>query len=285
MGTVSKGLIVNADDYGYFPFVTAGILEGIDEGIITATGILANSDTFSRDVRSLRQRPQVDVGVHLNLTWGEPVTAAMRRCLSRNGGRFADKWRTIAMLAGSGEARQSAREEIAAQVSRCLDEGLQVRFLNAHEHLHLLPLVGTAVQSVAKSLGIRYIRRSGSERAAGVSGVSPGWRGRLLDALALMQRSTAPDQPRLLGLGCSGSLTSDYLAAVLPQLAGGSTYELMCHPGGKLTPGAEVPRRLQAYHDWLGEKSLLFGSEFRELLARFDIELIRFRDLREEAIS
>jgi hypothetical protein len=88
-----------------------------------------------------------------------------------------------------------------------------------------------------------------------------------------------------LGLGCSGSLTSDYLAAVLPQLAGGSTYELMCHPGGKLTPGAEVPRRLQAYHDWLGEKSLLFGSEFRELLARFDIELIRFRDLREEAIS
>src|SRR5688572_28377623 len=158
MATASKRLIVNADDYGYYPFVTAGILEGIDEGIITATGMFANSESFFRDVRSLRERPHVDVGVHVNLTWGEPVTAVMRRCLRRSGGRFAGKWRTIALLAVSGTARESAHEEIAAQVGRCLDEGLPVRFLNAHEHLHLLPSIGKAMQGVAKKLGIRYIR-------------------------------------------------------------------------------------------------------------------------------
>jgi len=285
MATARKRLIVNADDYGYYPFVTTGILEGIDEGIITATGIFANSETFFRDVRSLKERSQVDVGVHLNLTWGEPITAAMRRCLRRNGGRFAGKWQTIAMLAGSENARKSAHEEIKAQVLRCFDEGLEIRFLNAHEHLHLLPSIGKAVQSVAKKMDIRYIRRSGSEQSVGVSGIRPGLKGRLLDTLAYMQQSATTDQPRLLGLGCSGSLTSDYLGIVLPQLTVGRTYELMCHPGGKATGGFEVPQRLQTYHDWFGEKSLLFSSQFRELLARFDIELIGFRDLQEEMVS
>jgi hypothetical protein len=282
MGPARKRLIVNADDFGYFPFVTAGILEGIDAGIITATGILANSQTFSGDVQSLKERPQADVGVHLNLTWGEPITAAMRRCLGRNGGRFAGKWHTIAMLARSENARKSAHEEIAAQVSRCFDEGLKIRFLNAHEHLHLLPSIGSAVQSVAGKMSIRYIRQSGSERSIGLSGINPGLKGRLLDALAYMRQSTTIDQPRLLGLACSGSLTSDYLETVLPQLIVGRTYELMCHPGGTVEGGFEVPRQLRSYHDWLGEKTLLFSARFRELLAKFDVELIRFRDLHEE---
>lgn len=285
MATTRKRLIVNADDYGYYPFVTAGILEGIDEGVITATGIFANSDTFFYDVRSLRERPEVDVGVHLNLTFGEPITASMRRCLGRHGGHFADKWQTIAMLAGSANARKAAYEEIKAQILRCVDEGLEIRFLNSHEHVHLLPWLWEVVESVAKQMDIRYIRRSGSEQTAGVSGINPRVKGRLLDALTCMRQGATGDQPRLLGLGCSGALTPDYLEIVFPQLMVGRVYELMCHPGQKATGSVQVPRRLQAYHDWLGEKSLLVSSQFRELLGRFDIELIGFRSLQEEMVS
>ena len=285
MATARKRLIVNADDYGYYPFVTTGILEGIDAGMITATGVFANSETFSRDVRSLKDRSEVDVGVHLNLTFGQPITASMRRCLRRHGGRFTGKWQTIAMLTGSAHARKSAHEEIEAQVLRCIDEGLDIQFLNSHEHVHLLPGIWEAVQSVAKRLGIRYIRRTGSEKSAGVSGISSRLKGNILDVLANMQQGGVIDQPRFLGLGCSGSITLDYLGIVCPQLLAGRAYELMCHPGEKALGGLEVPQHLQAYHDWHGEKALLVGSQFRELLARCDIELIRFRDLKEEAVN
>lgn len=285
MGTGSKRLIVNADDYGYYPFVTASILEGIDKGVITATGMFANCATFSCDVRSLRDRSEVDVGVHLNLTFGEPVTGPMRRCLRHHGGRFAGKWQTIAMLMGWPAARRAAHEEIEGQVLRCFDRGLQIRFLNSHEHVHLLPWIARAVETVAKQMGIRYIRRSASERRAGVSGVSPGLRGRLVDAVSYIHQAAATPQPKLLGLGCSGSLTLDYLGAVLPQLKVGIPYELMCHPGGEPTGSPEVPRHLQAYHDWLGEKRLLLNPQFRELLTGLDIDLIRFRDLEENTVS
>jgi predicted glycoside hydrolase/deacetylase ChbG (UPF0249 family) len=77
MATARRRLIVNADDYGYYPFVTTGILEGIDAGMITATGVFANSETFFHDVRSLKDRSEVDVGVHLNLTFGEPINASL----------------------------------------------------------------------------------------------------------------------------------------------------------------------------------------------------------------
>ena len=36
-------LIINADDYGYFPCISKGILEAASSGAVTATGILANS--------------------------------------------------------------------------------------------------------------------------------------------------------------------------------------------------------------------------------------------------
>jgi predicted glycoside hydrolase/deacetylase ChbG (UPF0249 family) len=285
MATARRRLIVNADDYGYYPFVTTGILEGIDAGMITATGVFANSETFFHDVRSLKDRSEVDVGVHLNLTFGEPITASMRRCLRRHGGRFSGKWQTIAMLTGSAYARKSAHEEIEAQVLRCVDEGLEIKFLNSHEHVHLLPWIWEAVQSVAKQMGIRYIRRSGSEQSAGVSGISSRLKGNILDMLANMQRGSTTDQPRFLGLGCSGSITSDYLGIVFPQLLVGRAYELMCHPGEKSIGGLDVPQRLQTYHNWHGEKSLLVSSQFRELLAKFDIELIRFRDLEEDTVN
>ena len=38
----SKQLIVNADDFGYFPCVSRGIIEAARAGVITATSVLAN---------------------------------------------------------------------------------------------------------------------------------------------------------------------------------------------------------------------------------------------------
>jgi predicted glycoside hydrolase/deacetylase ChbG (UPF0249 family) len=84
-------LIVNADDYGYFRCVSRGILKAVTHGIVTATGVFANAMPFAEDAAKLRDCDGVDVGVHLNLTEGVPLTTELRNSLSRWSGRFPGK--------------------------------------------------------------------------------------------------------------------------------------------------------------------------------------------------
>ena len=94
-------LIVNADDYGYFRCVSKGILRAAAEGIVTATGVLSNATDFAEHAARLRECDALDVGVHLNLTDGVPLTAKLRNGLSRGTGRFPGKFRMAgAILAG-----------------------------------------------------------------------------------------------------------------------------------------------------------------------------------------
>ena len=84
-------LVVNADDYAYFPGVSRGIIEAHKEGIVTATGVLANGSSFSADVGQLRSISSLDTGVHLNLTFGRLMSAKMRSHYDASSARFASK--------------------------------------------------------------------------------------------------------------------------------------------------------------------------------------------------
>ena len=55
-------LIVNADDYCYSEGVSRGILETIKNGIVTATGVLANSPNFETHISKLLEFDRLDIG-------------------------------------------------------------------------------------------------------------------------------------------------------------------------------------------------------------------------------
>jgi chitin disaccharide deacetylase len=71
-------LIINADDYGYFPCVSQGILDAAKSYSLTATGVLANASSLSTQLAALRTVPHLQIGIHLNLTFQQPLTEAMR---------------------------------------------------------------------------------------------------------------------------------------------------------------------------------------------------------------
>ena len=77
--------------------------------------------------------------MHLNLTDGVPVTANMREKLSRWSGRFPRKFSLAASVLSGSVTPQDVRLEWTAQVERCLELQLRPRFLNSHEHIHMLP--------------------------------------------------------------------------------------------------------------------------------------------------
>ena len=73
---MTKKLIVNADDYGLTKLVCSGIRSAHINGIVTSTTAMMNMPGVEEDLEaSLRQCPDMGIGIHLVLTTGEPLAA------------------------------------------------------------------------------------------------------------------------------------------------------------------------------------------------------------------
>jgi predicted glycoside hydrolase/deacetylase ChbG (UPF0249 family) len=271
-------LIVNADDYGYYDCVSRGILQSARHGIVTATGILATGKRFDAHISWLTDHPNLDLGLHLNLTDREPLTRDMRNRLARWQGRFPPKF-ALAMAVMSGFLPVAlVKLEWRAQIERCLDKGLMLRFVNSHEHIHMLPPLFRLVSELAQEYDIAHVRLPASDR---LRNWKPGAliRDTLIKGLASFNRSRQ-DHPALafLGMAESGRLSLGRLRDLLPRLKPGGVYELMCHPGFRVDAEIDNPK-LFGYHDWEGELAALTSPEARTLLEHHNIRLIGYRDL------
>lgn len=271
-------LIVNADDYGYFAGVSKGILELAAHGIVTATGMFANTTHFDEHAGWLRDCDALDAGVHLNLTDGAPLTTDLRKALVRWSGRFPRKF-TMAKAILSGAIRvDEVKLEWQAQIERCLAHGVKVRFLNSHEHMHMLPSLFPVVKELAKDYDISHIRFPTSRLTRSLS-MEALLRSAIIKTLgAVNHRHMDPPTAHFLGMEISGRLNLKYLQDALPQLRAGTVYELMCHPG-TFDPQEVSDARLLSYHDWQGELRTLSSPAVRELLDRCGVRLIGFRHL------
>jgi hypothetical protein len=275
-------LIVNADDYAYSEGVSRGILHAARDGIVTATGILSNSPHFASHARWLNGISTLDVGVHLNLTFGTPVTEGMKATLRglRHGCEdfCEDKfWTAIAILSGKLPLRV-IEAEWDAQIRLCIDSRLPVQFLNSHEHLHALPSLFRLTRALAERNGVTHIRIPYAEWMVPLSTGSI-LRNAILQTMAFRIPADVKEKsPELLGIACSGKLNETYLFNRLTRLRPGKAYELMCHPG-YFQPAEMTDKRLMAYHDWQGELDALCSPAVIEFLRTRKIELIGFRNL------
>lgn len=271
-------LIVNADDYGYYDCVSRGILQSARHGIVTATGILATGQRFDEQIAWLKEHPDLDVGLHLNLTDRDPLTVEMRNRLARRHGRFPPKF-AVAMAVMSGALPvPDIKLEWRAQIERCLDKGLTIRFINSHEHIHMLPPLFRVVGELARDYGIAHVRLPSAD---GFRNWKPGTfiRDTLMKGLAVLNQSHLDHPaPAFLGMADSGRLSLATLRALLPRLQPGGVYELMCHPGFRDDAEIDNPA-LFGYHDWEGELTALTSPEAKALLESHGVRLVGYRDL------
>jgi len=273
---MSAQLVINADDFGYFDGISAGILEAIRAGVVTATGVVANTEAFERSAAQLAALPQADAGVHLNATWGEPLTLQLRAALATNRGALPRKGHLFTALLLNRLPCHAIATEWKAQIDRCNAAGLTVRFLNSHEHVHMHPRLYPVIAALAREYRIPFVRHTTAD-AASFSNPSAALRGLLTNAVARLNRP-AGNTPTMLGLGPSGQLDMKYLRRALPRLKSGVSYELMCHPG-RDDAAAAANLRLRAYHKWTSELECLLDPEFRRMLDAYNVRIVRFRDL------
>lgn len=271
-------LIVNADDYGYFRCVSRGILEAAVRGVVTATGVFANVPHLEEHAAWLRGCERLDVGVHLNLTDGVPLTDRLRRKLSPWSGRFPRKFTMATAILSGAISATDVKAEWQAQIERCLAAGLPVRFLNSHEHIHLLPPLFRLVNTLANDYDIVHVRYPTSTLGGELRSGSR-LRSAIVDMLGMVNRRRMTTSPaRFLGMECSGKLDLTCLETYIARACPGEVSELMCHPG-KFDPQEILDPRLLSYHDWEGELRTLTSPVVREILDRHGVRLVGYRDL------
>lgn len=128
-------LIVNADDYGRTPGVSAGIRQAHLRGPVTTSTVMVNIPGALDEVRRAQdETPHLGLGVHLNLTSGRPCTPPERipslvdteGLLLRPELHLADPKRV---------QRDQAATEWRAQIEAFLHCGAVLDHLDSHHHV------------------------------------------------------------------------------------------------------------------------------------------------------
>jgi len=228
-----KRLIINADDFGLTDGVTAGIVESILNGAVSATSAMVCLPEAVENLGRWAPKLGGQVGLHLQLTDGIPCAQpSLIPSLLTADGRFPRSWRHLGML-----NPDEVRREWRAQMERILSLGIRPTHIDTHHHVHRLPVAFDVYCEIAKTYGI--------------------------PARTLTPQMTA--KLRSQGVLCAeycergwygGELTSgDFVRCVQKGFAlcgGDGTIELMCHPGfsdaeleSKSTYTAEREKELQ----------------------------------------
>ena len=180
--TMSRRIILHADDLGMSPAVTDGIVRGFDEGLLTSTSLLSNAPDAARalacwrELESRRREANLssvaarrrlddparpfDLGVHLNLTQGRPLIGSRfpAEALDDNG-HFPGIFSLFRRLRRcTAAAIERIEEELTCQVQFMLDYGHQPTHLNGHQYIELLPAVSPIVESLLDRFHIPAVR-------------------------------------------------------------------------------------------------------------------------------
>ena len=153
-------VIVNADDFGFNASKTDGIAESFRNGWITQTTLMVNMADAERAVGIAKQLGFADrVGLHFNITEGEPLSEEMRRSHFVGAGGQFNLCTNVNFRHLSVSERQALQAEARAQVARFVSFGLPLRHCDSHHHIHFKLSVARVLMPVLRDYGFKTIRR------------------------------------------------------------------------------------------------------------------------------
>jgi len=268
-----------ADDFALSPAVTAGILEALAAGRLTATSVMATQPSWPHAAQAFRaQAPQADLGLHFNLTLGGPLG---------NMPSFAPNERFPAMNAIVPAAWRGAlpRAEIRDELRRQLDAfedayGAPPDYVDGHQHVQVLPGIADDLiaELSARGLAGKIWLRDSADRPKRIFSRGKHW-GKALTVTALARgfRAKAKDAGFKVNDGFSGfsdfDATGDYAADFATFLrAPGARPLIMCHPGHV---DDELARLDPVTRSRETELAFLLSDQFLETLATANARLAR----------
>jgi len=182
MESAPARIVLHADDLGMSRAVTDGIMHGFRNGLLTSASLLANAHDAARALEqwkrlagdhqagdlpsmSIRQRLDdparpFDLGVHLNLTEGRPLSGARYpgELLDAHG-CFPGVFALFARLRNSsGRFRAAVQAELEQQVQFLCDHGLRPTHLNGHQYVEIIPQIAPMIPALLERFSIKMVR-------------------------------------------------------------------------------------------------------------------------------
>ena len=255
----NRRLIVNADDLGRSPGINAGIERAYQTGIVSSTTLMVNLDWTDDALDVIARNPNLAVGLHINLCYGDPTaTSEEVESLVDAGGQFVDWSRDQSHLSEINPL--DIENEVISQIERF--EALVGRsptHLDSHKYLHAFPPFLEPVCDVARRFNLPVRSIDSVDRAT-------------FRQLGL----TTPDAfvRRFHGLDGEGT-TVDILIDIIANVATGWT-ELMCHPGY-----VDAQIMASSYRDEREQELVILCSpDALDAISSHGIELSTFTDLK-----
>ncbi|HFQ61681.1 MAG TPA: ChbG/HpnK family deacetylase, partial [Epsilonproteobacteria bacterium] len=152
-----NNIIVNADDLGMTPGTNKAIFEGYDKGKITHASIMSNCDYFENAILGLKNREELKIGIHLNLTYGK----ALHSCLFYTNKQGIFNLGYLSIIRKSifhKDFLSEVKKEFELQILRVHDLGITISHLDSHRHIHLIPEIYKIVIDLAEKYDISKVR-------------------------------------------------------------------------------------------------------------------------------
>lgn len=243
-------LIINADDLGLTPGCIEGIIQAMTAGIVTDTTLMVNTGFTQMAIEALKQQGITRVGLHLNLTFGEPVLAAGQvPSLVDDQGRFRRKVAQTVPLMQSVDVKR----ELSAQVERFLGTGLGLTHLDSHHHAHTYPEILDIAIELAQQL--RVPLRQGNETVR----------------QTIKQAGLATTDAISLNFYEQGATLAN-LQQIIQSHPNG-TLEIMCHPAKP----DQLLYDISSYNHWReNELAALTSQEIKEFIKKSGVHLVGF---------
>ncbi len=153
--------IFNADDFGISKGVNAAIVKAHREGILNSASLMINQKYAAEAIKLAKEMPELEMGLHVNLTNEYPAASAQEIPLLVDGqGKLKNGFVNLLLLSffKPRQLRQQVEIEMRAQIAKYLTTGLPLQHLDSHRHVHMIPQIFKAMRKLQKEFEVPRIR-------------------------------------------------------------------------------------------------------------------------------
>ncbi|WP_077358976.1 ChbG/HpnK family deacetylase [Virgibacillus halodenitrificans] len=245
MDLKQRRLIMNADDLGLSPGVTAGILYAHQYGLVSSTTAMVTT-RFSKDcLQEAKHYSHLGIGLHFVLDAGQPLSPSVPS-LTDNKNNFLKGKDLIENAKGT-----DIKEELKRQLELLLSWGIDVTHIDSHHHMHLhIPGALEIVYEVAHHYKLPV---------------------RVFTNTTITATVPRTDYFHFNFYG-ENNLTEEYLINMITNLDEG-TSEIMCHPGFLDTWLTKTSSYQQMR---MKEVEILVSNRIRKCLDEQNVQLVHY---------
>ena len=153
--------IFNADGFGISKGVNAAIVKAHREGILNSASLMINQKYAAEAVKLAKEMPELEMGLHVNLTNEYPAASAQEIPLLVDGqGKLKNGFVNLLLLSffKPRQLRLQIEIEMRAQIAKYLTTGLPLQHLDSHRHVHMIPQIFKTMRKLQKEFEVPRIR-------------------------------------------------------------------------------------------------------------------------------